>query len=544
MAGSRALATQRFPLGVASFDPLVDRVLLWAATDRPGTECRWEIATDPELAHVVARGAAPADEASGTVTVDATGLAPGTVHWFRFTTADGAVSPVGRTRTLPGPGAGRLRVGVTCCARYGQSRFDAYRALAAHDVDVVAHLGDYVYEDTKADLEGRAPDPPHDCTTLDDYRARHAQARRDPDLLALHAAHPMVAVWDDHDLADNAWRGGAKTHDPDKHGPWADRLAAALRAHQDYLPKRLADPDDLTSAWRRLDAGDLLALVATEGRAHRDQPAGNPGTTAADHPDRTLLGAEQAAWLHRAVADPDVRWVFLLSGTVVSELVIDAPDALDGILPEKYAVVDGKATNTDQWDGYLAERRRLAAALAQRRGGNLVTSGDIHSSWAVEGPLGPAGTPVAVELVCPPAATTPLGQLLPTGAGDLLGPALADQLPGARWVDVRHRGYLTVEVTRDRAEAAWWRVDAGGEPGDATAELVRRWRVPWAAPMALVDPEPRPTGEADEGGGDAGPPPSPLSAARRSRRRRAAGVVAGAGSLALLAVLVRRACRR
>src|SRR3546814_4723495 len=131
-----------------------------------------------------------------------------------------------------------------------------------------------------------------------------------------------------------------------------------------------------------------------------------------------MLGAEQRAWLVDAVSDPAPRWVLLASGTVLSELTIDAPDSLDGVLPEKYAVVDGRATNTDQWDGYLAEREQLAAALGQRAGGNLVVSGDIHSAWAIEGPLGPDGTPVAVELVCPPAATTPIGQLLPQGRSE------------------------------------------------------------------------------------------------------------------------------
>src|SRR5690606_37116095 len=146
------------------------------------------------------------------------------------------------------------------------------------------------------------------------------QARRDPDLQALHATHPMVVIWDDHDLADNAWRGGAQNHDPDEQGPWADRLVAAVTAHHEFLPKRLADPADPTTAWRRLDAGDLVRLVATEGRAHRDEPAGVDDSEAAADPDRTLLGAAQARWVHESVADRSMRWVVLLSGTVVSEL--------------------------------------------------------------------------------------------------------------------------------------------------------------------------------------------------------------------------------
>ncbi|HEY9555973.1 MAG TPA: alkaline phosphatase D family protein, partial [Acidimicrobiales bacterium] len=264
-----------FPLGIASFDPLTDRVLLWTSHAGAGT-CEWEVATDPDLREVVAAGTVEADPDTGLVTVDATGLQPATTYWYRFSSA-GATSPVGRTRTLPDGAPTQLRVGVTCCARFGQSCFEVYGALAEADVDVVVHLGDYVYEDTKCEIEGREPDPEHDCVTLDDYRRRHAQARRDPDLQTLHARHPMVVVWDDHDLADNAWRSGAKNHDPDEQGPWEDRLAAALCAHQEHLPKRLADPSDSSSAWRRLDAGDLVSIVCSETRAHRDEQAGIEG---------------------------------------------------------------------------------------------------------------------------------------------------------------------------------------------------------------------------------------------------------------------------
>ena len=519
-------ASAPFSLGVASFDPLTDRVLLWTRIDAGGAaDCRWEVADDASFAPTVAAGEAPVDPETGIVTVDATGLRPGTRYWYRFVAA-GATSPVGRTRTLPGAGADRLRVAAVCCARYGGSAFTVYAAAAQADVDVVLHLGDYIYEDTKSDCEGREPEPDHECVTLEDYRARHAQARQDPDLLALHAAHPMVALWDDHDLADNAWRGGAHTHDPDEHGPWPERMAAALCAHNEFLPKRLADPADPTSAWRRLDAGGLVSIVCTEGRAHRDEPAGIKGTRPADDPARTLLGPAQAAWLHEAVADPSVRWTLLLSGTVVSELVIDAPDAVDGVMPEKYAVIDGRAVNTDQWDGYLEERRNLAAALGRRAGGAMIVSGDIHSSWAVEGPRGPEGVPVAVELVCPPAATTPLGQLLPPGVGALLGPAMVKHLPRVRWVDADHRGYLTLDVGRDRTEATWWWV----EPGDEAAAAVRgrRWSVPWVAPMGLVDPEP--VGSATDEAA------SPLSVVRRRRRRLAAAGLLAAFVAALTGV--------
>lgn len=502
-----------FPAGVASFDPLTDRVLIWTLCAAPET-CSWEVAADDSFADVVASGGTTDRSGLGTVVVDVTGLEPGTTYWYRFTSA-GTTSPTGRTRTLPGPDAGRLRVGVTCCARYGQARFEVERALAGADVDLVVHLGDYIYEDTKADIADRQPDPPHDCVTLDDYRRRHLQSRRDPDRSLLHARHPVVAVWDDHDLADNAARDWAQGHDPDEQGPWAERLAAAVQAHHEFLPKRLADADDPSTAWRTLDAGDLVTLVCTEGRAHRDTPAGATGEAPDDDPDRTMLGAAQREWLAAAVADRRPRWALVLSGTVVSPLVIDGPDtldALDGALPEKYSVHDGVASNTDQWDGYPGDRSLLVAALRRRGGGGVVVSGDIHSSWAIEGPPGPDGSAVAVELTCPPAATTPLGKLLPPGAGELLARTVEDRLDHVRWMDADHRGYVVLDVTRDRVDASWWWVETTGS-GRPTEQLGRRWSVPHGLPARLVDPEPpRPrAASADAGSGAAGSTgPGPL----------------------------------
>jgi alkaline phosphatase D len=475
---------ERFRHGVASFDPSQDSVLLWTLVEGGGP-VRWVLATDQSLTQLAAEGTAEADPAAGTVVVDATGLTPGTRYWYRFE-AGGERSPVGRTRTLPGDGAERIRLGATCCARYAQEEFGVYQALAAADVDVVVHLGDYIYEDAKG---GKRPtEPDRTLVSLEDYRTRHSLHRRDPGLQALHAAHPVMSVWDDHDLADNAWRDGAKSHDREEHGAWADRKAAAVQAHNEFLPKRLSDPDDPTAAWRRLDAGDLVSLVLTETRAHRDEPVGAADEADIDDPDRTILGPAQRAWLLEQAADPAAAWVVLVSGTVVSELEFPAPDDLDGAMPEKYAVKDGLARNSDQWDGYPVERSALAAALAGRGGPALVLSGDIHSAWAVEGLRDGDGKATAVELVTPPAATTPAGRLLPPGIGEALGSAMKKAIDGARWIDLVHWGFLVVDIERARATATWWWVD----PEDHTsAKAGRTWHVEAGPPPRLVDPRRR-----------------------------------------------------
>jgi alkaline phosphatase D len=450
-----------FDLGVASFDPLTDRVLLWTRVAGGGA-VEWEVARDPAFSDVVATGDARPDGEPWTVTVDAARLEPGTTYWYRFTSG-GERSPVGRTRTLPAGDADRLRIGVVCCARFSQATFAVYRAVAGADVDLVVHLGDYVYEDHKDGVKGREYDPPHDAVSLDDYRARHLQHRADEDLQLVHAAHPMVVLWDDHDIADNAWRDGAKSHDERRQGAWADRVTAALTAHQEFVPKRLADPTDLRSGWRSFDAGALARIVCTETRvAGRDKQAGMPGAAPTDDPERTLLGDAQRRWLEPLLADPAPRWTVLATGTVLSELHIPAPEELDRVMPEKYEVVDGCGINSDQWDGYPAERSRLAAAMSQRTG-NVVVSGDIHSSWVLEGPAGPDGAPVAVEVVCPPVATTPLGRDLPGPLGRRLGPALQRHIDSARWVEAEHHGYVVLDVRPDVLTATFWRVDTEGD---------------------------------------------------------------------------------
>ena len=522
-----------FPAGVASFDPTERSVIIWVALDGVDS-CSWELAADELFGRIVASGVIDRAGGAPTVWVEVDGLEPGRSYWYRFT-APGATSDVGRTRTLPGGDPDRLRLGITCCARFGQSRFEVYRELAAADVDLVVHLGDYIYEDTKCEVPGREPEPDHDCVTLEDYRTRHLQCRRDPELRRLHQQHPMVVIWDDHDIADNAFRDGASNHDDDEQGPWAPRLAAALQAHHEFLPKRLAAPGDVTTPWRRLDAGSLVTLICTETRAHRDAPSGMTGADDASAPKRTMLGAPQRDWLAEAVADPGPCWALVLSGTVVSELTIDAPDDLGGALPEKYTVQDGRALNSDQWDGYLADRDVLVAAARRRRGGTVMLSGDIHSAWAIEGPSDEDG-PVAVEFTCPPAATTPLGQLLPSGGGELLSRTVTEQMPHVRWMSGDHRGYLIVDLARDRIRVSYWWVEEAGDGEAVSVTQGRRWEVPNAPlPARLVDPEMDRAPEPD-------PPGRPGAG---SRTLRAVGIaIAGlaviASAVSALALMRRR----
>ena len=535
-----------FAHAVASFDPTTDAVLLWTRLTGAAS-ADWVVARDAALRDVVASGTAVTGaHRDWTVTVDVTGLEPATTYWYRFG-AGGVHSPVGRTRTLPGPGADAVVLGLVSCADYSRAPLTVYRAVAPREVDLVLHLGDYVYETDHH--HRRQPDPPHELRTLDDYRRRYAQIRADADCRALHLRHPLVAVVDDHDIADNAWRGGSKHHREEEDGPWSARLHAAMTARAEWLPSRRAEPDDVLCTWRSLPLGDLAELVLLDTRVTgRDQQAGDPGALPLLSPERALLDPEQRAWAHGRIDDTTRPWLLLANGVVVNEIVLRPPVVrpLAPMLPEGYAVHDGVLLRADQWDGYPAERDRLVAALARRRaagGDTLLLSGDVHSSWAMEGPCDAHGEPVAVEAVVPAVSSPPMGQArLPEVWRGL--DAMVRRLEHVRYVDVANRGFVLLRVTRERVVAGWHFVDAYDdtdvpevEAGRwlAVARGERRWRD--AEPF-----EPPRRGDALEP-----PPPRPDDVTRLRRvhlRRRALDLTTTAVTVTAAVAALRRRLRR
>ena len=300
---------------MASGDPTPDGVVLWT---RPSVGARdtvavgWTVATDPALADPVASGSVQATpDHDHTVHVTVSGLRPATTYWYGFT-AGGEHSPVGRTRTLPPPDgpAGRLRLGVVCCAHYATGYFNAYARLAEKDVDLVVHLGDYIYEaEAKREKWTRFHRPQGRCLTLPDYRARHGQYKTDPDLQRLHARHPMVAVWDDHELAGNASWDGAAGHHPREDGDWPHRRAAAVRAYREWMPSGLPDPSDPFRIWRTVRLGPLADLVLLDTRLEgRERPAaGRRPVVGVRRRNRALLSPRQWEWLEEELAEETDR---------------------------------------------------------------------------------------------------------------------------------------------------------------------------------------------------------------------------------------------
>jgi len=490
-----------FEHGVASGDPLGDRVLIWTRVESSRDEERveWTLARDPALRDGVARGEAIARaEDDHTVTVDVAGLEPGATYWFRFA-GGGSRSPVGRTRTLPDGELARLA--VCSCAKYSAGHFAAYRRLSERDdLDLVLHLGDYLYEYPDQPEQGigsaigRAMEPPGPAVTLEDYRRRYAEYRRDPDLQALHARHPVAATIDDHEVCENAWSGGAKDHDSRRQGPWPERRAAAMRAWREWLPSRAA-PGDPPRIHRRMALGDLADLFLLDARSHRDEQAKGP---AVDDPGRSMLGADQLGWLLDGLGGSRARWRLVGSPVMIGQVATrympgDLGDPLSelGILTAR-----DHGPAPDQWDGYPAERDRLLAAVQERGLEGLVfLSGDVHTSWAVD--LRRDGAPpdspaLAVELVTPSITSENLDEHLdvPEQREDH---DIEDEVrrcnPHVRWVDLDRHGYLVVEITPERVRGEWWFVESVRRPARGL-ELGAAWCAERGSPGLQLAPGP------------------------------------------------------
>ncbi|MEU3446678.1 alkaline phosphatase D family protein [Streptomyces thermolilacinus] len=503
-AAVAAVQSPAFLHGVASGDPLHDGVLLWtrvtpSADALPGsgkgadTEVRWEVAEDRGFTRTVARGTVTASaETDHTVKADVRGLRPATSYWFRFIAgAPGseAVSPVGRTRTTPAyddatPG---VRFGIVSCANWEAGHFSAYGHLAARgDLDAVLHLGDYIYEYgsgsyPKTDRVLRPHEPRHEIVTLADYRLRHATYKSDAHLQALHAAHPVIAIWDDHEFADDSWSGGADNHTPGTEGEWAARVAAAKRAYFEWMPVRTSAEG---TVYRRLRYGRLADLHLLDLRSFRSQQA-SVGSGAVDDPDRTITGRAQLDWLKAGLASSDATWRLVGTSVMVSPVAFGSLPAhlLKPVAELLGLPTGGLAINVDQWDGYTDDRRELLAHLQERAIRNTVfLTGDIHMAWANDVPVTAATYPkspsAATEFVVTSVTSDNLDDILNVPANTASAVAAAALKAANRhvhWIDMDHHGYGVLDVTSERSQMDYFVLSDRRSP-NASAKWTRSYR--------------------------------------------------------------------
>lgn len=502
-ASARAADGPAFLHGVASGDPLPDGVLLWTritptpdavpgSGKGPDVEVRWEVAEDKGFAKVVGRGSTTAKAAGDhTVKADVRGLRQATTYYYRFSIgSDSPVrSPVGRTRTAPAheSAAPGVRFGVVSCSNWEAGYFSAYRHLAARtELDAVLHLGDYLYEYASGGFASsgdvvREHQPKHEILTLADYRTRHGAHKTDADAQALHATHPVIAIWDDHEVANDAWSGGAENHTPETEGPWAARVAAAKQAYFEWMPVR---PATEGTVYRRLRFGKLADLHLLDLRSFRSQQA-KVGSGDVDSPARTITGRAQLDWLKAGLAASDAAWKLVGTSVMISPVAFGSlPAYLLKPLAELLGLPEGGlAVNTDQWDGYTHDRKELIGHLRDKGIRNTVfLTGDIHMAWANDVPVTaatyPASPSAATEFVVTSVTSDNVDDFLnvPPQTLSLVGVAAVKAANRhVKWLDMDSHGYGVLDVTAERSQMDYYIVSDRKDP-KATSSWARSYR--------------------------------------------------------------------
>ncbi|MEM6705188.1 MAG: alkaline phosphatase D family protein [Acidobacteriota bacterium] len=448
-----------FVLGVASGDVTGDAVALWTRLAprplEPGggmpqgdVGVSWEVARDGRFADVVARGRTLAvAELAHSVHVTVEDLQPQRTYWYRFVSGS-AISPVGRTRTLPSPSdeVARLRFATACCQHWEEGHFVAYDALLEDEPDFVVHLGDFIYEVARGGV--RRHERPEVPETVEDFRLRHAQYRTDASLQRALGSLPFLTTLDNHDAGAERPRTAAETR----------RRAAAYRAWYEHMPMR--EPplaDGALSLYRGLDLGDLLQLDLLDTRQHRD-PEGlcrpveaRPGRppfgfgiyrercAGLGNEERRMLSASEEAALQDRLAGAATHWSAVASTVLLSPFALRRPG---GGAPLVYEA---------SWDAYPAQRERLLNRWKQTSAQRVVLSGDLHSHWALDVPADaerPDGPALAAEFLA-----TSISSLWPEELDRPIRQSLPDN-PHVAYYEGQRRGYQLHDVTPDLWQTA------------------------------------------------------------------------------------------
>lgn len=486
-----AVPASGFTHGVASGDPGPTSVTLWTrhalAAGAP-VRLRAEVATDEAFRVIVATGEVIATaEADGCARITATGLPSGRWLYYRFKSPNGETSVTGRTRTLPEGRIERFRIAVLGCSNATSGWFNAYaHAAARDDIDLAVHTGDYIYESpvTRPDAipgfqQLRHLAPAGEVVALADYRQRYASYRLDDDLAELHRRLPMVAVWDDHETANNSWKDGAAAHDPATEDDWQVRKAAGVRAWQEWLPMgqkwwdsyQIGDLATLFRletrlAGRTLQLDDQLDAILAGGNLKTNLAAFRAGALA--DPSRSMMGAEQERWLADGLAssvNAGARWQILAQQVIMGEAFFPAASQAwfapgHQMTPEEQALLATRLAMTeagvpfsmDKWDGYPAARQRLYAAARAARANLVTLTGDSHNAWAFN--LGEAANPVGVEFAGQ--SVSSFGYERRFGGDPLrIAADFTSANRDLRWMDASQRGYMVLDITRDRIETEY-----------------------------------------------------------------------------------------
>ena len=488
--------------GVASGDPLADRVILWTRISALGTEdleVDWAIATDSAFSSTVGSGTVRIGASTDfTVKVDATGLTANRAYYYRFI-CRGVISPVGRTKTLPTGAVTRARFAVFSCTNYPAGFFNVYGDAARFDdIDCALHLGDYIYEyaaggyaSQDAASLGRVSLPANEIITLTDYRRRYQQYRTDPDLQAVHARLPFIAVWDDHELSNDTWTGGAENHDPVTEGLWAARRMMAIQAYHEWMPIRVPDAARPDKIYRSFDFGNLLSLHMLDTRViGRDKQLGyasyvtagafNAAGFVADvaSTTRQLMGAEQTTWLQGQMSKSTATWQILGQQVLMARMNLPAPMVLGTVGYPTYFAIAAKVQagialtadeqtlltttpipyNLDAWDGYQAARETVLNMARTLNKNLVVLAGDTHNAWASD-LVAQDGQAVGVEIGVPSVTSPGFETYFPTIAPATVASGMEQLIGPLQYAETASRGFVVLTVTPTETRAEYRYVD-------------------------------------------------------------------------------------
>lgn len=524
------LTNVNFSHGVASGDPLTNSVIIWTRItpekEVNSLKLAYEVSKDENFSSLIHSGTLTTKKENDyTVKIDLQNLDEDTVYYYRFKSND-KISTIGKTKTLSS-NPSQIKMAVFSCSNYTNGYFNAYmEASKIEDLDVVLHLGDYIYEYGMFESDGITPayatsnavnigrelpeDNDTECLTLEDYRKRYALYHSDEGSIALHKSVPFITVWDDHEVANDTYKNGAQNHN-DGEGDFESRKLAALQAYFEWLPIRPFVEDNNEVIYRSFDFGNLLSLYMLDTRViGRDKQLsyssyydtlGNFDSTSFSNDltndTRTMLGLEQLNWLQTKVATSNATWQVLgqqvlmgkmflpaelltliaqLEGDLTNEqktaLLINMNTTINELLtlkatdPDNIRLTTVLPYNLDAWDGYFYEREVILGTMAAYNKNLVVLAGDTHNSWA-NNLKDKDGNKIGVEFATTSVSSPGMenyASLTTMEASIQFEYAIRNLIDDLVYTNLNQRGFMSIVFTNDDVIATWNYVDNNDSP--------------------------------------------------------------------------------
>ena len=492
-----------FNQGVASFDPTKSKVIIWTRYNNPGKKILWEVSKDIDFNKILRSGAITTElSRDNTIAVELTELEENQKLYYRFSNKqDKAISVIGETITFP-ENAANVKLAVCSCSNYQAGLFNVYNAMAKSEADVIVHLGDYFYEyeaggygaNSQNAFLNRFHQPAHEILTLEDYRTRYKQYRSDADLQLAHQKKPFICVWDDHEVANDAYKEGAENHS-DSEGNYETRKQNALQAYSEFLPFSRLEANNQSLIYRNFNLGNLVSLTMLDTRIiGRDKQLDmNNYVTASGfdavkyqtditNPSRALLGTTQRNWLTQIVNSNTAKWQVLGQQVLMAKMYVPAEMLTAFGTPNFTAILTELVTlkvrlanndptltaqekarittvlpyNLDAWDGYPVDREMLYNAFGNKK--IITLAGDTHNAWSsklIKQDKTEVGIELATSGITSPGFELYLGNNPSAEALKGFEGALTTLVDDLNYFDASRRGYILTTFTSGNVKAEW-----------------------------------------------------------------------------------------